>query len=72
MSLLTSHIQRLIDINKSMMETLHHQLSVQSAILQQLIRLGSSMGVDLFKITNHSNSKLHSSSNSTKNAIHDK
>ena len=41
--MLASHIQRLIDINKKMMETLHHQLSVQSAILQQLIRVGTNI-----------------------------
>ena len=42
-SKLSSKLNQLININKSMMETLHHQLSVQSAVLQQLIRLGKFM-----------------------------
>ena len=47
-----------------MMETLHHQLSVQSAVLQQLIRLGKFME-DGFKITNELHSKLFPSKNLT-------
>ena len=50
-SILTSKIQQLINVNKSMMETLHHQLSVQSAVLQQLIRLGSFMENGFKKIS---------------------
>ena len=51
LSVLTSKLNQLININKSMMETLHHQLSVQSAVLQQLIRLGKFME-NGFKIIN--------------------
>ena len=70
-SKLTSKIQQLINVNKSMMETLHHQLSVQSAVLQQLIRLGSFMENGFKKITNNPHSKLASSNDLTKNSLRD-
>ena len=70
-SRLTSKIQQLINVNKSMMETLHHQLSVQSAVLQQLIRLGSFMENGFKKITNNPHTKLASSNELTTLSLRD-